>query len=238
MHRILFSGMLLAAVAAQADNQAIINITGVRLQHATDQARSSNPDTIDPGFGYTYVIDGQARGTSGLLGILFPSARPLGEILDTLQPGASEGLRGEVYHVGGTHPFTVVSDRFEGSTILLGTTVNFGATLSAFVDASNFAGFTITQVVMEPTTGFFRLGVLEFTSGTVTINRIPARTGDMNYDGVVNFDDIDAFVLALADPVTYVATYTYAPIYAGDCNRDGFFNFDDIDSFVSAIVGG
>ncbi|MGE0480553.1 MAG: hypothetical protein AB7Q17_08785 [Phycisphaerae bacterium] len=224
--------------AAFADNQAVINLAGVVLQHATNQSRSSSPDSIDPGFGYRYVITGTARGTSGILAILYPNATPIEQILDTLGgAGASDVLTGEAYSPSGTHPLTVVSDRFEGSSVLLGTTVTAGVTITAGIDAGNFATFTMTDVVMLPNSGLIRLGALQFSTGTATITRIPAITGDMNWDGVVNNFDIDPFVLALTDPATYVTLYGFDSLYPGDVNRDGVLNNFDIDPFVAVVAG-
>ena len=60
--------------------------------------------------------------------------------------------------------------------------------------------------------------------------------GDLNYDGVVNFDDINAFVLALTDPATYQATYGYPAEQAGDLNCDGLVDFDDVNPFVALLA--
>ena len=62
--------------------------------------------------------------------------------------------------------------------------------------------------------------------------------GDMNDDGLVNFDDINAFVLALTDPVAYHALYPQLdPNLSGDTNGDGVLNFDDINGFVALLAG-
>lgn len=238
IHRILAAGgALVFAAAALADDRAVIDISGVTFSHGLNQSRNSSPDTIDPGFGYRYVIDGQARGTSGLLQLVFPTARPLAEILETLAPGASEMLQGEVYHPAGTHPVVVVNDHFEGSTVLLGTTVTAAADVTAGIRADNVAEFNLTNVVMLPNSGLIRLGALQITTGTATIDRIPAITGDLNWDGAVNNFDIDAFVLGLTEPGLYLAAFGYDPIFAGDINRDGVLNNFDIDPFVALLTG-
>lgn len=58
--------------------------------------------------------------------------------------------------------------------------------------------------------------------------------GDLNCDGVVNFDDIDPFVAALGcpggDPNCWDST---CPWLNGDCNEDSAVDFDDIDPFVA-----
>jgi hypothetical protein len=62
--------------------------------------------------------------------------------------------------------------------------------------------------------------------------------GDLNCDGVINFDDIDPFVLALSDPANYQAAYPYCDLLNADCNGDGAVDFDDIDAFVALLSGG
>ena len=60
--------------------------------------------------------------------------------------------------------------------------------------------------------------------------------GDLNCDGVVDFDDIDPFVAALGcqggDPNCWDPA---CPWRNGDCNGDQTVNFDDIDPFVARI---
>ncbi len=62
--------------------------------------------------------------------------------------------------------------------------------------------------------------------------------GDLNCDGVVNFFDIEPFVLAVTDPDAYVTTYPDCDIMLADCNGDGAVDFFDIDSFVALITSG
>ncbi|MEW6249549.1 MAG: hypothetical protein AB1716_02800 [Planctomycetota bacterium] len=72
---------------------------------------------------------------------------------------------------------------------------------------------------------------------TVSAMRIDmAVRGDLNCDGVVNFDDINPFVLALSDPAGYQAAYPTCNILTGDCNGDGLVNFDDINPFVALLT--
>ena len=63
------------------------------------------------------------------------------------------------------------------------------------------------------------------------------RPGDTNCDGAVDFDDVDAFVAALAGPEAYAADYPGCAYGSADCNGDGDVNFDDIAAFV-ALLGG
>ncbi len=77
---------------------------------------------------------------------------------------------------------------------------------------------------------------------TTTISRFRNGTcarrskGDLNCDGVVNFDDIDAFVLAVLGPVAYRQRYPDCPLPLADLTGDGRVNFDDISPFVERVV--
>ncbi|MBL8878010.1 MAG: thrombospondin type 3 repeat-containing protein [Phycisphaerales bacterium] len=62
--------------------------------------------------------------------------------------------------------------------------------------------------------------------------------GDMNCDGALDNFDIDPFVMALTDPVTYAATYPDCDVNNGDVNGDGRFDNFDIDPFVECLVNG
>jgi hypothetical protein len=59
--------------------------------------------------------------------------------------------------------------------------------------------------------------------------------GDLNCSGTVDFDDINAFVLALSDPDTYALVDPGCNIARAALNLDGAINFDDIDPFVEVL---
>mgnify|MGYP000113342116 CR=1 FL=1 len=61
--------------------------------------------------------------------------------------------------------------------------------------------------------------------------------GDVNCDEVIDFHDIDAFVLALAGPGAYQGEFPHCFWNAADANCDGAVNFDDIDAFVACLSG-
>jgi hypothetical protein len=61
--------------------------------------------------------------------------------------------------------------------------------------------------------------------------------GDLNCDGAVNFDDINAFVLALSGQAGYEAVYPDCYWHNADCNGDGAVDFDDINAFVAILSG-
>lgn len=60
--------------------------------------------------------------------------------------------------------------------------------------------------------------------------------GDLNCDGAVNNFDIDAFIMALLDPLGHSTLYPNCNRLHGDVNRDGVLNNFDIDAFVNCIV--
>ena len=64
----------------------------------------------------------------------------------------------------------------------------------------------------------------------------PPTVGDVNCDGVVDFFDIDPFVLALTDPAAYEETYPDCDLMRADCDFDGEVDFFDIDAFVMFIT--
>ena len=66
----------------------------------------------------------------------------------------------------------------------------------------------------------------------------PFAVGDLNCDGLIDFFDIDPFVLAVTDPAAYEAAYPDCDIMNADCNGDGWVDFFDIDCFVGIITGG
>ncbi len=60
--------------------------------------------------------------------------------------------------------------------------------------------------------------------------------GDLNCDGLVDFGDINPFVLAVVDPSAYVATFPNCVVLHGDFNDDGVVNFADINPFVAVLT--
>ena len=69
------------------------------------------------------------------------------------------------------------------------------------------------------------------------VNPAPPPLGDMNCDGVVDFEDINPFVLGLSDPATYLVAYPACGLQNGDCDFDGAVDFDDINCFVALLAG-
>lgn len=60
--------------------------------------------------------------------------------------------------------------------------------------------------------------------------------GDLNCSGAVDFDDIDAFVLAVTGRDGYLAAFPECEFLRADTTGDFDVNFDDIDGFVSLLL--
>ncbi|MEW6252412.1 MAG: hypothetical protein AB1716_17370 [Planctomycetota bacterium] len=63
-----------------------------------------------------------------------------------------------------------------------------------------------------------------------------ALIGDLNCDGLVDFNDINPFVLVLSDPNAWQAQYPGCPPSNGDANGDGRVDFGDINPFVALLA--
>ncbi len=65
----------------------------------------------------------------------------------------------------------------------------------------------------------------------------PGLCGDLNCDGVIDFADIDPFVLALSDRLAYQAAYPSCYYRNADVNGDDLVDFGDINEFVELLSG-
>lgn len=71
-----------------------------------------------------------------------------------------------------------------------------------------------------------------------TLKYFVDQPGDLNCDGVVDFGDINPFVLALTNEPAYVAAYPDCNYLSADCSGNGTVGFDDINPFVATLSGG
>jgi len=60
--------------------------------------------------------------------------------------------------------------------------------------------------------------------------------GDLNCDGVVNFGDINPFVLRLTYPELWQTSFPGCPPLNGDIDGNGFADFGDINPFVNLLT--
>jgi hypothetical protein len=95
----------------------------------------------------------------------------------------------------------------------------------------NLQGNTLQVYLQRTGSNYMMLSEMEFFGNPVYA------TGDLNCDGVVDFDDINGFVLALSGQGPYEAQYPACQWLNADCNGDGSVNFDDINAFVALLSG-
>ena len=71
---------------------------------------------------------------------------------------------------------------------------------------------------------------LAFTIGAANL------PGDMDGNGVVDFDDVGPFVLGLNDPGAFLDQFGLPPADRGDMDTDGDLDFDDINRFAMVLT--
>ena len=98
--------------------------------------------------------------------------------------------------------------------------------------------------LLRPNAGAKGVDTLQFrVTGAGTSATVPVvidfgvRPGDLNCDGVVDFKDINPFVLLLTDPAGWQTAYPNCPQENGDANGDGVVDFKDINPFVALLAG-
>jgi probable HAF family extracellular repeat protein len=80
-------------------------------------------------------------------------------------------------------------------------------------------------------------GTDQSTNTTRSAILVPIIKGDLNNDKVVDFDDINPFVLALTDAPGFQAAFPASFREAADVNADGAVDFGDINPFVALLTG-
>jgi hypothetical protein len=225
-------GLAVAALAGPAlgQEQVSIDLTGLQIRNATNQSRTSAPATISPAYRYHYAIDGLVHGVGGLLGTAFPGPTPLAQVLETLSPGSSANLMGDADNCTGMHPVGVPPTTISGSTMIIGITVNYSITLTFGIDAGNVASFSITNVVLTPST---LTGYLQFNSGTATVARVyvcPANCDGSTTAPVLNVADFSCFLNLFASGSTAANC---------DCSTTvPVLNVADFSCFLNRFAGG
>ncbi len=92
----------------------------------------------------------------------------------------------------------------------------------------------LLSMAVSPTTGQPAIAFWDQSFGSVKY-AVAFLRGDLNCDGLIDFNDVNPFVLALTDPAGYAAAYPECNIIDGDINEDGQVNFDDINPFVALL---
>ena len=99
--------------------------------------------------------------------------------------------------------------------------------------------FELSGTIAQPEAGVVTGGDYELTGGfwALLSGGLVFLPGDLNCDGVVNFADINPFVLALTGQGAYEAAFPNCTWLNADCNSDGNVNFADINPFVALLSG-
>jgi hypothetical protein len=116
------------------------------------------------------------------------------------------------------------ADQFAGTI----TSQNRLVTLTSQID------MTMPLDPNNPTLG--TLHVYGSTHGQVIVP-LAGKPGDLNCDSVVDFKDINPFVLALTGQPQYEAAFPACRWLNADCNNDGMVDFRDINAFVALLSG-
>ena len=149
----------------------------------------------------------------------------------------------------GLYGLTIVGPACQPTNYTLTTNVSPPGTGSITLDppGGSYPPATTVQLTATAATGWHFdhwSGDLGGTANPISITMGGDRTvtavfgllGDLTCDGVLDFGDINPFVLAITDPVLYQATFPDCFILHGDFNSNGAVDFGDINPFVDALV--
>jgi hypothetical protein len=112
-----------------------------------------------------------------------------------------------------------------------------GGTVPVTVDVSfaEHVPFHFQDIILEADAdGDGQMDPLE----SIGVQSTPVHPGDLNCDNLVDFSDINPFVLILSNPAAWQQTYPGCPQLNGDIDGDGTVGFGDINPFVALLTGG
>jgi hypothetical protein len=92
--------------------------------------------------------------------------------------------------------------------------------------------------VWSENTGWVNLDDVTHFVGAVAAACCPEASGDANCDGVIDFFDIDPFLLALFNPGSYAGLFCGGSNCAVDVDCSGIVDFFDIDPFLTCVFSG
>lgn len=126
------------------------------------------------------------------------------------------------------------------ATAMSGLTLPGGTRVGSIAENEPLEGVTMLPDTVHDMllTLVFELSARDCVTGSAVFDIQPGSvlTGDLNCDGVIDFDDVDGFVLVLHDEQSYRESYpTCCGNVAGDINHDESVNFEDIDAFVECL---
>ena len=208
-----------AGGAVHATNSLDVGVVGTLTGDGNVAAAVvSNAGRVAPGspVGVLTISGAYTQGPAGVLALDLGGATP-GAGYDQLAVSGPATVDGAL-HVslaGGFHPGL-------GQTF---TVLTAGSVSGAFASVATTSSSLCVSVFYNA------------QSVVVQITHTPPYTGDLNCDGVVNFADINPFIVALSGQVGYEAAFPHCNWLNGDTNGDGVVNFADINPFIALLSG-
>jgi hypothetical protein len=224
---------------------------GSSISRTGDYTQTAGSTTVDGTLSATGIVDIQG-------GVLAGSGTVLDDVdnAGSVQPGTSAGVltidadytqdsAGQLaIEIGGLvvgtdyDQLAVTGNAVLDGTLKLDVTGGFpltvGDTFVVMTYASHTGTFSAIDAPCMPAGEILQVSELD-TSVVVRVS--DALIGDADCDCALSFLDLDAFILALMDPIAYQATYTNCVgLDSVDMNGDASVNGLDIQPFVDAFV--
>ena len=144
-------------------------------------------------------------------------------------PPASQALV-----IGGTAVFSVTAN---SST---GLTYQWRKDMAPLTDGGTISGATTATLTISPVAatdaGWYDVVVTDDCGSATSDAAAFWRRGDMNCDGVINYGDINPFVIALNGQAGYEALYPDCSYLNADTDNNGVVNYGDINPFVALLA--
>ena len=144
-----------------------------------------------------------------------------------------------------TYPAALADVTFTASNITLTPSTTYWIVLRPDSGEFNWAwtpmntgfgvGYQNTWGVSDDTGAWWSYDI--YATKFQVVVAVPTLRGDVNCDNLVDFFDIDAFLLAIFDPPGYAAAYPNCDVLTADVSGDGQVDFFDIDPFVGCLFG-
>lgn len=211
---------------------------------AIDLASNSQPFGSAQLTNFDFVLQNGLNFT--LLGLVQISTRPNDTRVLLLTPGAAGAVVNDQFNqTGNSVGLSGTADVVDPLNIVGGSgEFSLGDVEPTDIDFNNV---TVTRVGRTVSVNFQfsvtynlvqnNIEIPIVINGTINASGVvPLELGDANGDGVVNNDDINAFILALLQPQVYADTYPdIDPNVVLDFSGDNVFDNNDINGFLTAL---
>ncbi|MFV2067951.1 MAG: sulfatase-like hydrolase/transferase, partial [Pirellulales bacterium] len=213
--------------AIEADDTILV------IQERSDVLDDVLPLDILPVGGQTYGEGGLIEDIEGQLPADTEFTSYLLHFDPAGDPGSLQNVFGTVTFSRPIQGIIVEQNSLEDTDAELGVMGQY-STGSRAVDLAGDEFLTISGDLYTLTVSLNAVGD-EIVQLRVLTERFSALTGDMDFDGDVDFDDIEFFVLGVTDAAAYEDIFGAPPSVRGDTDGDGKYDFDDIAEFVALV---